>query len=160
EVPVLEDYISYLPLGTKVEVEVPALPGGKRTFQGEVVHVVPQANTLARTFPVRVRVKNEPASQVTGEQGLLLKAGMLARVRLPIAPAVKQALVVPLDSINIEDEQRKIMIVDPESENTGKVRAVDVQLGVADEDFIEVIPVNGELKPGEIVITEGNERVR
>lgn len=162
DIPVLEDYCSYLCLNDKVAVEVPALPPGKRTFEGTVVLIVPKANTLARTFPVKIRVKNVPMSADLQNKALLLKAGMLARVHLPNGPAAKNALVVPRDAINIEGDNRTIMVVDTSSKDamTGKARPVDVQLGVANADYVEVLPVKDELKEGQIVVTEGNERLR
>lgn len=164
EVPLLEDYVSYVRLGQKVKVEVSALPG--EPYEGTVVAIVPRANLKARTFPVKVRVKNpQEKVQVKGTDGKSverlvprLKAGMLARVELPTA-AVQIASLVPRDALVLSVGTRKVFVMDPDPADAkkGKVRPVDVELGVAVGDLIQV---RGKLAPDAIVVVQGNERLQ
>lgn len=164
EVPLLEDFVSYVRLGQKVKVVVPALPG--ETYQGTVVAIVPRANLKARTFPVKVRVENpQEKVRIQGTDGKTvdrlvprLKAGMLARVELPVA-AVQVATLVPRDALVLSVGTRKIFVMDPDPADAkkGKVRPVDVELGVAVGDHIQV---RGKLSPDAIVVVQGNERLQ
>jgi multidrug efflux pump subunit AcrA (membrane-fusion protein) len=115
EIAVLEDYVSGLDTTVVGQVEVSALPG--QTFPGQVAMISPQADARARTFPVRVRVKD---AVVLGGQ----------------SPIVYVAAGTPTKSA---------------------VKPVPVKLGLATGAWIAV---SGEIQPGELVIVEGNERVR
>lgn len=148
---VVEKSIAFIADGAGVELEIPALPG--RTFKGQVSVTVPQADLRARTFPVKVLVENEitPA-------GPLLKPGMYARLTLPIA-APEEGLLIPRDAIVLGGPQPMVFVVDGDAKPGAEVavRPVVVTLGASAGAFVQV---NGELKPGELVVAEGNERLR
>jgi HlyD family secretion protein len=149
EVAVLEDYVTRLHTGVIGNVEVNALRG--QQFTGKVSAINPQADARARTFPVKVRVEN-----IIDERGPLLKAGMFARVTLPVGDS-KRLPLVPKDAISIGGRSPVVFVV---STTGGKstVRPVPVTLGVATGQWISV--GDGEIKEGEIVVVEGNERLR
>jgi RND family efflux transporter MFP subunit len=152
EVGVLEDHVGYLREGTPARVEVGALP--KEAFTGQVALVVPKANPRTRTLPVKVRLANRPLGN-----NVLIKAGMFARVTLPVG-APETAVLVPKDALVLGGATRVIYVVapdDPKAPEKGKARAVPVELGVADGDLIQV---KGDVKPGELVVVQGNERLR
>jgi len=151
-VPVLEDYVRYLVLGTPARVEVGAIPDA--AFTGEVARVVPQAELRSRSFPVMVRVENPP--QEDGE--VRLKAGMFARVTLPVGRR-QRATLVPKDALVLGGPSPVVLVVDPDPKaaNRGTVRPVPVQLGVAVEGFIQV---TGAIDVGQRVVVQGNERLR
>lgn len=151
EVQVLENHVPHVRLGMEVRVEVPAIPN--KVFMGEVVLIVPQADVRARTFPVKVRIKNE----IT-KDGPLLKSGMLARAVLPTGSR-QNALMVSKDALVLGGQTPMIYVVEPGKENDklGKARAVPVQVGVADGRLIQV---KGDLKGGGYVVIRGNERLR
>jgi multidrug efflux pump subunit AcrA (membrane-fusion protein) len=130
---------------------VPAIPG--RQFTGLVTEVDPQADVQARTFPVKVRVKNELVDDVP-----LLKAGMYARVSLPTG-GKQLATLVPKDSLVLGGAQPLVFIVEGATETgkVGKVAPVPVQVGVADGGLIQV---TGPVRPGQLVVVQGNERLR
>ncbi len=88
---VVEQYVPHVRVGMEVNVEIPAVGGDPLT--GVVSAVVPQADVQARTFPVKVRVKN----QLT-EDGPLVKSGMYARVMLPTGDK-QLAMLVPKDAL-------------------------------------------------------------
>ncbi len=150
EVKVPEDDIRFISPGTSARVDVAALPD--RSLNGEVALVVPRADLRSRTFPVKVRVQNE---ETAGNP--LLKAGMIARVTLPVGRE-HTALLVPKDALVLGGPSPLVFVIDPESASRlGTVRPVAVVPGVAEGDLIEV---DGELKNGELVVVQGNERLR
>lgn len=153
---VSEQHVPFARLGMEVRVEIPALPD--RIFTGFISAIIPQADSRARTFPVNVRVKNE----LDGD-GPLLKAGMYARVELPTGK-VQSSLMVPKDAIVLGGANPVVFVVDPELglgdsslADGRKVRPVPIQLGVAQGQWISV---TGGLTAGQLVIVEGNERLR
>jgi HlyD family secretion protein len=151
EVPVVEQYVPYVSIGQEVRVEIPAL--GDRIFTGKVALVVPQADVRARTFPVKVRVSNEITSN-----GPLIKSGMLARVTLPTG-AKQDALLVPKDALVLGGTTPMVYVVNTSEPNgkSGQVAPVPVELGVATGDQIQV---TGALTAGQLVVVQGNERLR
>ena len=151
QVQVLENHVPHVKLGMEVRVEVPAIPD--QVFTGTVVLIIPQADVRARTFPVKVRIKN-----TITKDGPLLKSGMLARAVLPTGPK-QNALLVSKDALVLGGPAPMIYVVDPSSDkkNQGKARIVPVQVGVANGRLIQV---KGNLKPGEHVVIRGNERLR
>lgn len=148
---VLEDYIGYLDTRTVARVEIGALPN--EAFSGQVSAILPQADVKSRSFPVKVRVKNRPVGD-----GMLLKSGMFARVTLPVG-VTEAATLVPKDALVLGGEKPLVFVYDPDAKNkgNGKVRAEPVTLGVAVGGRIQV---RGGVKPGELVVVEGNERLR
>lgn len=150
-VQVVEQYVPFVSVGQSVQVEIPAL--GKRTFEGEVAMIVPQADVRARTFPVKVRVRNEIASD-----GPLIKSGMLARVSLPTGTR-QVALLVPKDALVLGGPTPVVYVVSspvPTSKQA-QVTPVPVELGVSQGDKIQV---TGGLAAGQLVVVQGNERLR
>jgi RND family efflux transporter MFP subunit len=150
-VQVVERSVSFVLTGSEVNVEIPALPD--RTFTGKVISTIPQADVRARTFPVKIRVKNEITSD-----GPLLKAGMYARAALPVGEQVL-AVLVPKDAIVLGGAQPMVVVINGATAagETGTPAPTPVQLGVAYQDWIQV---TGGLKPGQLVVAQGNERIR
>ena len=148
EIAVLEDYVAGLDTTVVGDVEISALPG--QAFKGQVAIINPQADARARTFPVKVRDEN----QFTLGQPLI-KAGMLAKVSLPIGKPVTRTLV-PKDAVVLGGTSPMLYVAaGPPDKAT--VKPVPVKLGSATGEWIAV---TGDIKPGESIIVEGNERVR
>jgi RND family efflux transporter MFP subunit len=147
---VVEQHVPHVHVGAQVIVDVPAISG--RRFSGVVADIVPQADVQARTFPVKVRVTNEFTDSVP-----LLKSGMYARVLLPTG-SKQTATLVPKDALVLGGQQPIVFVVDGAKENgqTGKVAPVSVQVGIADGGLIQV---TGEIKSGQLVVVQGNERL-
>jgi RND family efflux transporter MFP subunit len=148
---VVEQYVPHLRAGLVVNVQIPAIPGPP--LAGVISAVVPQADVQARTFPVKVRVKN----QITDE-GPLVKSGMYVRVLLPTG-AKQQAMLVAKDALVLGGGQPTVFVLDVAAANSkqGKVRPVAVQLGLSEGNMIQV---SGGLKAGQLVVVQGNERLR
>jgi RND family efflux transporter MFP subunit len=147
---VVEQYAPHIRNGMAVNVEIPAL--GSTPYSGVVSAVVPQADVQARTFPVKVRIKN----QLT-DDGPVVKSGMYARVMLPTGRREKATLVFK-DALVLGGAQPVVFTVDAAAgAKNGKVAAAPVQLGASQRNMIQV---TGGLKAGQFVVVQGNERLR
>ncbi len=150
-VQVVEDYISFVRTGEKVEVEIPAIPG--RKFAGKAIAAIPQGDVRARTFPVKIRVANEISAD-----GPLIKAGMYARASLPVGKKL-DAVMVPKDAVVLGGPQPIVVVIEGASTvgETGSPISLPVILGTSLGNLIQV---TGNIQPGQMVVVQGNERVR
>jgi RND family efflux transporter MFP subunit len=148
---VVEQYVPNIRVGMAVSVQIPALPGSP--FAGVVSAIVPQADIQARTFPVKVRVKN-----TLSDDGPVVKSGMYARVMLPTG-AKQVATLAPKDALVLGGAQPVLFVVETNGTESkqGKVRPVPVQLGFADGGLIQV---SGNIQAGQLVVVQGNERLQ
>lgn len=163
DVQVPELSIGSLVRGADVRIEIDAAPN--RTWIGRVERIVPQADLLSRSFPVKVVLDNE----VVNEQPVL-RAGLLARAWMPVGKT-GEATVVPKDALVLGGTKTFVYVVEPASggageavrggpvgaERTGIVRPVEVTLGVAVGSHVEA---RGTISPGQLVVVRGNERLR
>jgi RND family efflux transporter MFP subunit len=148
EIAVVEDFIGALHTSVEGPVEVPALPNEK--FVGRVAIINPQADSRSHTFPVKVRVQNRIENDLP-----VLKAGMFARVTLSVGKPTP-CVLVPKDAVVLGGPSPMVLVASAAGEKT-TVRPYPVQLGPAQGSWIAVF---GDLKEGDPVIVEGNERVR
>jgi multidrug efflux pump subunit AcrA (membrane-fusion protein) len=139
---VVEDYVLGVTAGMDASISVGAVPG--RGFDGKVIAVVPAADMRARTFPVKVRVRNP-------EGGPLLKAGMFATVHLPVG-GTEKAILVPKDALVLGGPTMMVYVV-----ADGKAVPVPVEVGIAVEGLVQV---KGGVLGGQKVVVRGNERLR
>jgi HlyD family secretion protein len=160
---VAEAHIGFIQVGVEVDVQVPALVG--REFTGVVEAIIPEADENSRTFPVKVRIKNQFDS--TGEP--LLKAGMLARAVLPIENK-RWVFMVPKDALVLRGSSTMIWVVDektvspvPGAAGTFEANAVavPVKTGSEEAEWIEVtaLAVQANVEEGTKVVVLGNERI-
>jgi RND family efflux transporter MFP subunit len=157
EVQVPELSIGSLARGVEVRLEFDAAP--HQTWIGRVERVVPQADLLSRSFPVKVSLQNRI---VDGQP--TLRGGMLARAWLPVG-RTGLATVVPKDALVLGGPAPLVYCIDPAAATsggpagaaTGTVRPVQVAIGATIENSVEV---RGGLEPGQIVVVRGNERLR
>ena len=154
QTPVPAEVAVHLLPGEPVRVEFPELPD--ELLVGTVERIVPIADARTRTFPVIVGLTN-----VMRKDTPMLLAGMLARVDLPAGKRQKLPLV-PKDALVLNGSDRSVYVVDLVAEGSegdgpyGTARKVPVQLGVAFQDGIQV---TGGVRPGELVVVVGNERL-
>jgi RND family efflux transporter MFP subunit len=138
EVP--ERHFAALRMGAAATVTFESLPD--LTVRGRITAIIPQADPQARTFPVKVTVANGRG---------YIGAGMLAQVSFT-AGEVYRATMVPKDAIISRGPQKLLYRVN--GNNT--VEEVAVETGAGSGGWIEV---NGPVRPGDKVITRGNERL-
>ena len=115
-------------------------------------------------FPAIRRLSGDPPNTFELADVLLLadgvpriKAGMFARATLSVGQ-IADALLVPKDAIVLGGPTPMVFVVDAAGKGgLAKARPVSVQLGAAWEGYLQV---KGELKAGESVVVQGNERLR
>ncbi len=146
--PASSDIAVKLNIGQEVRIEFPEMPD--RLMTGTVQRIVPRAEGTARVFPVIIGLDNE----IRGGTPLLL-AGMLARIHLPDGPTRKR-VVVPKDALVLNSRSKSVFVVDVDAAGVSTARKVAVELGLAVGGNFEV---SGDLRPGDLVVTEGNERL-
>lgn len=146
EVYVPEAFIRFVRVGELATLRFDAIPDLKEPLVGKVINIVPEAETRSRTFPVRVRLQNPRL-----ENGYLVKPGMLAKCALPIGPT-KNAILIPKDALVLGQVGSQVMRI-----VNNKVQRVDVQLGISQGSWVEVLK---GIKPGDMVAVFGNERLR
>ena len=149
EAQVPESSLAALREGAHVRLEFDA--AADQAWIGTVARVVPQADLLSRSFPVRIRLENRIVDGVP-----TIKGGMLARAWLPVG-AAGEVTVVPKDALVLGGAKPLVFCIDPSSPTTGVVRPVEVALGAAVEGHVAV---RGSLEPGTLVVVRGNERLR
>lgn len=139
-----ESAFPFAKVGEGVRVRIDAL---ERAFEGRIRHVVPLADTTARTFPVEIEVPNPQ-----GE----LAAGMFARVAFPAGTRTQQ-VTVPKDAIVVGkgSDQVAMVITGPEGKPAAILMSVTVGGGMDDR----VALTSGNIPPGAKVVTRGNERI-
>ena len=138
EVP--ERYFSQITLGARTTVKFESIPGYSAT--GKVSAIVPRADPLARTFPIKVRLENQD-----GRVGV----GMLAQVAIPAGESYP-ATVVPKDAIVRQGSEEVLYLLN--GDNSVERVAVVTGAGVG-----SWVAVSGPVAAGQKVITRGNERL-
>ncbi|MGH9749704.1 MAG: efflux RND transporter periplasmic adaptor subunit, partial [Candidatus Polarisedimenticolia bacterium] len=138
EVP--ERYFRNMKPRGKATVTFEALPGVE--VQGTVSAIIPRADTQARTFPLKVRIPN---------RGGRIAPGMLAHVTLSAGESYR-ATVVPKDAVVRQGSEQIVFTIN--GDGTVERAAVTTGSGVG-----EWVVVEGPVKPGQKVVTRGNERL-
>ncbi len=119
---------------------------------GTVNQIVPRSEwtTGSRSFPVIVRMQN------TLKEGRpLLSEGMVARVVFSGEP--REALLADKDAVVRSSGKPLVYVAEQQAETqTATVRPVEVTEGLSEGQFIEVA---GELEEGDLLVTEGVERL-
>ena len=121
-------------------MDFPAL--GDKTRVGHIVHIVPQADKRARTFPVYVKIDNKDEA---------IKSGMFAEATFEMGSLLSATMILKDGIVRRGGGEFIYLSVD------GKVIEVPVQTGIAYKNLIQIM---GEVKPGTDVIVRGNERLR
>ncbi len=145
-----ESLVNQLEIGNKVPLHVAALPEGLEALQGTIHGIGPSADQRARTFPVRIRLRN-PAR----DGNYLLRDGMQAKAVVPGTP--RSTLLISKDALILGGPTPVMMIASPKDDGQTVAVQVDVETGVARGSTIEVL---GDLQAGQQVIVDGNERIR
>lgn len=117
---------------------------GEREFNGTVKAVDSRVDPVTRSVQVRALVPNTER---------LLKPGMLMQVELLRNP--RRAPVIPEEALMPEGRNQFVMVVDPRDGN--RVLRREIRIGTRRPGEVEV---TDGLQPGELVITQGQIRVR
>ena len=114
----------------------------KAPISASVYAMPPLGDPTARTFPIHINVPNT---------GFRIKSGMAATVTFSVGEK-RTLTLLPKDAIVTSGDRRLVYVVDK-----GRVAAVSVRVvGFHGNDAA----IEGDLKPGQQVVTRGNERLR
>lgn len=139
-----ESAFPYVAVGQSTPVKIDAL---KRVFDGRVKHIVPQADLSARTFPLEIEIDNSDRQ---------LAVGMFARATVA-AGTRRKVVAVPKDAVVHRDGVDYLALAVPGGNHGMTGILLGVTVGGDIEDWIEI--TSGNLKPGTVVITRGNEHI-
>ena len=139
EVP--ERLLSVLDEGLKVSLRSDAFPD--TPFEGEVVFVSPEVDTVTRTVAVRARVENPEAK---------LRPGMFVRVDLVLEERA-DTLVVPETAVMQRGRESQVFVRDED----GRAELRTVHVGIRLEGWVEI---REGLSEGDVVVVEGQMKAR
>ena len=139
-VDVPERYSVLLSKDSEVKVSIKSISND--LYTGRIYAVLPQGDIKSRTFPVKILLNNP---------GYHIKGGMEAMATFNLA-GEKNALVAPKDAVVSAGNKKLVYtVVD------GKAVPVTVDiLGY----YEGAVASKGKLKPGDMVVIRGNERLR
>lgn len=143
-----ERFQSKVKRGQRATVDVDALPG--RKFVAVVQAIDPLLDANGRSVAVRGCIDNRQ---------LQLRPGMFARVNAVFGER-DDAQVVPEEAIIPQGQRQFVMRLVPrvgEDAGTWTTERVEVKVGVRRPGRVEV---SGDLKPGDTVVTAGQQRVQ
>jgi len=135
-----ERYFRSLRPGAEATVTLESLPDVR--LKGRVSAIIPRADPRARTFPLKVSIKDRNGS---------IGVGMLAQVALAAGEA-HRATLVPKDAVVGEGSDQHVFLIDGDS----NVARVPVRTGAG---YGAWVVVEGEIRAGQKVVTRGNERL-
>ena len=144
EIQIPENHLADVPLGKEVQVSFWAL--GKTEAAGTIREVSPMADSVTRTYRVRISIPQPP-------EGMQL--GMTANVTCSHADGqiAPDTVVLPLSAIYQTEDTPQVWIVDEDS-HTLSLQDVSVEAFGNNQ-----VKVKG-LKDGEIVVTAGVHKLR
>jgi len=132
---IFEQDLPHITLGQQVQVTLPIATA--EPLVGEVAYIYPTVSTETRTVKVRVELDNPDG---------VLRPGMFASLGFEVE--LGDHLAVPTDAV-IYTGPRRLVFVD---KGEGRLRPVEVQIGVRTEDWI--IITDG-LTEGDEVVSSG-----
>jgi len=134
-----ERYLNEVKINDPAQVTFDSL--GSHVYTGLVTSLIPMAEAASRSLPLEVSLKNEKG---------VIKAGLLARVSLK--GAVRRVLLVPKDALVLDKGKAAVFVV-----KDNKALQVPVVPG---ESYGSKVEVSGKIEPGQMVVVQGNERLR
>ncbi len=148
-----ETDIARIDPGDAVELRLDALPG--EVLAGEVISVSAAADTKTRQFPVRVSIADERVLP-----GMVVYGRLLTEETQPV-------LAVPRDAVVLTNLGEVVYVMlppppdaEPFMEGMPPLPVVDMQLVTTGETLGDLVVVEGNLTPGMMVVTRGNESLR
>ena len=127
-----------------------SIDGVDNSFTGKIDRIVPRADLKSRTFPVRIRIENQKLGKT-----YVIQPGMLGRTVLGLGKEIEM-LMVKKDALVLGTVNPVLWVVDPQTTPL-KVSRVSVKTGETIGEWIQVI---GNLSENDIVVLQGNERLR
>ena len=135
-----ETHIKAIHPGLAAEIVCDAYEGER--FPGTVKTVIPQADNNSHAFPVKIEVDNADGR---------LKAGMFARVALPVSRS-ERVVMVPKDAVVMGGDGEHVFELDGD-----KVKRIQIETGRTEGDYVVV---TGGLSGSVPLVVTGNEGLR
>ena len=124
---------------------------GGQTFKGTVIEKIRSGDPVSRTFPIRIKVTKTKSQ---------LAPGMLVRVELKPGKKKDKTLFVPKDAIVRTSRETSVWVIREDKDKTMKAHKVVVQTGRQEQNLIAVDFPGKEIKSGDWVVVQGNERLK
>ncbi|QEL16075.1 efflux RND transporter periplasmic adaptor subunit [Limnoglobus roseus] len=134
-----ERHAAEVKIGQLAEVIADAVPG--RAYVGKIVRINPTVDSTNRTFQVEIEVPNADGVLKCGG---FAKADIQTRTDADV-PTVPPEAIVTFAGVN------KIFVVE-----SGKAKAIEVQLGTREKDWVELI---GQLPSAATAVTSGQSQL-
>ena len=142
EINIPERFLSQLKIGQTIELIVSAFPN--RKFKGELFFIAPQVDPATRTAMVKAKIPNPE---------LELKGGMFANLDLTLKVR-ENSVVIPESALAQLQEGGRASVFVVDQNQTAQMR--QVKLGTRMPGQVEILE---GIKPGEMVITEGLQKI-
>ena len=142
KVSVPENEINKIKKGQIASIIIPAL--GSHLYNGMVEKIGVLANTISKTYDVKIKVANKKG---------VIKPGMACDVTIKTNPK-SDIITIPYQSIlKDNDGQNYVFVVNP---NTNIASKQEVQLGSFANNRIEII---SGISKGDLIIVEGKQKI-
>ncbi|WP_372369767.1 efflux RND transporter periplasmic adaptor subunit [Candidatus Uabimicrobium sp. HlEnr_7] len=146
KISIAESQINKIKKNQKAKVTFDAI-GGKN-FMGRVTYISSKADTVSKTFPVEVTIKNEKAE---------LKIGMFTQVRIVTGTTRKTILLPPQLLLHDHLGTYVLKLASPPKDKHAQVIRQNVKTGLLIENYIQVV---SGVKAGDWIVKEGNHYIR
>ncbi len=139
--------ISLIRQGDSVKVRFPAIENV--VFPGTVTEVGVAATEIGTTFPVIVRINEEPVP---------LRSGLAGEVEFSLGTSDgRERILVPLSAVGGDLNGRFVYVVQPGAERRGTVARRVVEVGELSDAGMEI---TGGLEAGDLVVTAGVSQLK
>lgn len=144
----------------KIEIGTPALvilenrqaDAVKEKFNGHVIEKIFSGDPASRTFPVRIQVGNANSR---------ISAGMLARVEIyPSDGGKTGSLFVHKDAVVRNPKETVVWVIREGNDKNPKAFKIPVTVGEQVDNLVAIKTEKDEIKDGDLVVVQGNERLR
>ncbi len=122
-----------------------------KIFKGIVIEKIKSGNTVSRTFPLRMKVEG---------QAIGLSPGMLVQVQILAAQKTGNQIFVPKDALVRSPKDVSVWVIRADNENSLRAHKVLVDTGIEKKSLVAIRSIKGLIKPGELVVVQGNERLK
>ncbi|QPJ63023.1 MAG: efflux RND transporter periplasmic adaptor subunit [Candidatus Nitronauta litoralis] len=135
----------------KITLENPKTGTKSKEYKGRIIEIVTSADPNSRTFPVRIRVN---------ASGSKIAHGMLVNVEIYPTAKTGKRLYVPKDALVQSPKGTTLWVVETKGNKKNTVREVPVTPGKMEGNLISVDFKKKALKSGNLVVVQGNERLK
>jgi len=153
EVHLPQFYFDSVDLGTpaKVTLEGRGSDSPNKDYKGTVVEKIYNGDAVSRTFPIRIKVDNRRNE---------IASGMLLQVELQPKGATSHKMYIPKDAIVRTPNETHVWIIRSGQKNQMTADKIEVTPGTALGNLISIDSSKAPIKPGDLVVVHGNERLR